>query len=166
MLTVLTNIRSTKLLHHASCSAGRRLKFGMLTVLTNIRSTKVSWQVEDDLWQNTTFSGTRPSVEEDLRWKTTFGGRQPAVEDDLRWKTTCGGRRPSAEDDLCWILAWCLLRFAVFFFTEIQCHLLLLLCTTNSKKSEKTRPSQIIQTKMKTKPNCAELGSTELQLVV
>ena len=44
MLTVLTNIvRSTKVLHHASCIASRRLRFGMLTALTNIRSTKVLW---------------------------------------------------------------------------------------------------------------------------
>ena len=42
MLTVLTNIRSTKVLHHSSCiAAGRRLRFGMLTDLTNKRSTKV-----------------------------------------------------------------------------------------------------------------------------
>ena len=41
MLTYLTNIRSTKVLHHASCIAGRKLRFGMLTALTNIRSTKV-----------------------------------------------------------------------------------------------------------------------------
>ena len=42
MLTVLTNIRSTKVLHHASCiAAGRRLRFGMLTDLTNLRSTKL-----------------------------------------------------------------------------------------------------------------------------
>ena len=47
MLTALTNIRSAKVLHHASCimhhasqatsKQGRRLRFGMLTVLTNIR---------------------------------------------------------------------------------------------------------------------------------
>ena len=52
MLTVVTNIRSTNVLHqascimhrikhHASCIAGRRLRFGMLTDLTNVRSTKV-----------------------------------------------------------------------------------------------------------------------------
>ena len=41
MLTVVTNIRSTKVLHHASCIAGRRLRFGMLTDLTNVRSNKV-----------------------------------------------------------------------------------------------------------------------------
>ena len=48
MLTILTNIRSTKVLHHASCimhqascTVGRKLRFGMLTALTNIRSTKV-----------------------------------------------------------------------------------------------------------------------------
>ena len=58
MLSVLTNIRSTKVLHHASCIAGRKLRFGMLTALTNIRC--------------------------DGRWKTTFGGRQPTVEDDLQ----------------------------------------------------------------------------------
>ena len=56
MLTVLTTIRSTKVLHHASCIihhasciAGRKLRFRMLTALTNIRSTKVLWEVEDDL---------------------------------------------------------------------------------------------------------------------
>ena len=37
MLTALTNIRSSKVLHHASCTAGRRLRFGMLTAFTNIR---------------------------------------------------------------------------------------------------------------------------------
>ena len=36
MLTVLTNIRSTKLLHHASCIAGSRMRFGKLTALKNI----------------------------------------------------------------------------------------------------------------------------------
>ena len=41
MLIALTNIRSTKVLHHASYFAGRRLRFGMLTDLTNVRSTKV-----------------------------------------------------------------------------------------------------------------------------
>ena len=41
MLTDLTNIRSTKVVHHASCIAGRRLRFGMMTDLTNVRSTKV-----------------------------------------------------------------------------------------------------------------------------
>ena len=34
---------------------GRRLSFGMLTVLTNIRSTKVLWLVEDDLQGKTSF---------------------------------------------------------------------------------------------------------------
>ena len=42
MLTVLTNIRSTKVLHHASCiAAGKRLRFGILADLTNVRSAKV-----------------------------------------------------------------------------------------------------------------------------
>ena len=42
MLTVPTNIRSTKVLHHASgIVAGRRLRSGKLSVPTNIRSTKV-----------------------------------------------------------------------------------------------------------------------------
>ena len=51
ILIALTNIRSTKVLHHASCimhqasqatsKQGRRLRFGMLTVLSNIRTTKV-----------------------------------------------------------------------------------------------------------------------------
>ena len=35
----------------------KSLKFGILTVLTNIRSTKVSWSVEDELWWKTTFGG-------------------------------------------------------------------------------------------------------------
>ena len=43
MLTVLTNLRSTKVLHHASCIAGRKLRLGILTALTNIRSTKELW---------------------------------------------------------------------------------------------------------------------------
>ena len=41
MLTVVTNIRLTKVLHDASWIAGRRLRFGMLTDLTNVRSNKV-----------------------------------------------------------------------------------------------------------------------------
>ena len=55
MLTVLTNIRSTKVFWkveddlwwkttlggEATSKQGRRLRFGILTVLTNIRSTKV-----------------------------------------------------------------------------------------------------------------------------
>ena len=61
MLTVVTNIRLTKVLHDASWIAGRRLRFGMLTDLTNVRSTKVG--------------GRRSSTEDDLWWKTTFGGK-------------------------------------------------------------------------------------------
>ena len=64
MFTALTNIRSTKVLnfascimHHASCTASRKLRFGMMTALTNIRCYG--------------------------RWKTTFSGRRPLVEDDL-----------------------------------------------------------------------------------
>ena len=68
----------------------------MLTILTNIGSTKVLclaedgfwWggrgpSVEDDLQRKTTFSGRQPSVEDNLWWKTTFGGRRPSVEDNL-----------------------------------------------------------------------------------
>ena len=138
---------------------GRRLRFGMLTVLANIKSTKMLWFVEDDLrwktafsgrwpsaednlwckttfcarrssveddfWWKTTFSGRQPSVakdlwwrllvEDDLGWKATIGGRWPFVEDDLLWKTTFCGRRPLVEDDLLWILACCLVHFAVYF---------------------------------------------------
>ena len=65
-LTILTNIRSTMVLHHASCIKGRRLRFGMLTDLKNIRSNKVSWQVENNLWWKTTFVGRQPSVERKL----------------------------------------------------------------------------------------------------
>ena len=59
----------------------------MLTVLTNIRSTKVLWLMEETLWWKMTFCGGRPLVEDDLRWKKTFSGRRPSVEDDLWWKT-------------------------------------------------------------------------------
>ena len=56
----------------------------MLTVLTNIRSTKVLWlvgtafvgrqpSVEDDLWWKMTFGGEKPLVEDNDRWKLTFG---------------------------------------------------------------------------------------------
>ena len=71
---------------------GRRLRFGMLSVLTNIRSTKVLWQAEDDLRWKTTFSGKRPQGEDDLWWKTTLCERQTLVEDNPRWKRTFGGR--------------------------------------------------------------------------
>ena len=77
MLTVLRNIRSTKVLHPASCmmhDGGRRPS------------------VEDDLWWRTTFGGRQPTVEDDLQWKMTFGGRQPLVDDDLQWKTTFSER--------------------------------------------------------------------------
>ena len=141
---------------------GRRLRFGMLTVLANIKSTKMLWFVEDDLRWKTAFSGRWPSaednlwckttfcarrssveddfwwkttfiarrlwvednlhgrcslVEDDLCWKTTFCGRRPLLEDDLWWKTTFGGRRPLVEDNFWWktILVCCLVRFAVFF---------------------------------------------------
>ena len=41
----------------ATSKEGRRLRFGTLTVLTNIRSTKVLLKVEDDLWRKTAFGG-------------------------------------------------------------------------------------------------------------
>ena len=73
------------------------LRFCMLTVLTNIRSTKVLWLVEnllqlkkpsmeDDLRWKMYFGVRHPSVEDDLGWKTTW------VEDDFQWKTNFGGR--------------------------------------------------------------------------
>ena len=74
----------------------------MLTVLTNIRSTKVLWLVENDLRWKITFSGQGPSVEDNHRWKATFGGRQPLVEDNLWRKTTFCGRPPLMGDDLLW----------------------------------------------------------------
>ena len=73
-------------MHHASCIAGRRLRFSMLTALTNIRSTKVG--------------GRRPSVEDDLQWKMIFVEGRPLVEDDLQWKMTFFGRRPLVEENL------------------------------------------------------------------
>ena len=94
-----------------------RLSFGMLTVLTKIRSTKVLWLMEDDLWRKTTFGGRRPSIEEELGWKTTFGQRQPSVDYNLRWKMTLGERQPSVEDDLQWVLACFLVCFAAFFLS-------------------------------------------------
>ena len=87
----------------ATSKQGRRLRFGLLTVLTNIRSTKVLWYVEDDLWWKTTFSGRWDLVEDNLWWKRTFSGRQHLVEDDLRRKTTFDGRRLS-EDHACCVL--------------------------------------------------------------
>ena len=55
----------------------------MLTVLTNVRSTKVFWLVEDDLWWKMTFDRRCPLIEDKLQWKTSFGGRKPSVEDNL-----------------------------------------------------------------------------------
>ena len=73
MLIALTNIGSTKVLHHALCimhhasyatsKQGKRLRFGMLTVLRNSRSTKVLHPASCMM------------VEDDLQWKTTFSGR-------------------------------------------------------------------------------------------
>ena len=77
------------------------LMFGMLTVLTNIRPTKVVWLLEDNLWRKTTFGGRRPSLEDDFWWKTNYCGRRPLVGDDLRWETTFGGRQLLVEDDPC-----------------------------------------------------------------
>ena len=92
----------------------RRLSFGVLTVLTNIISTKVIWLMEDNLWWRMTFGERRPSVEDDLWWKTTFGGRKLLLEDNLQWRMTFSGRRPLVEDDLRWILACSLVDFAAF----------------------------------------------------
>ena len=80
----------------------------MLTVLTNIRSTKVLLNpilnlIQAEIWyvdcshkykinQGVMVSERRPPMEDDLWWKTTFGGRQPSMEDDLWWKMTFGGR--------------------------------------------------------------------------
>ena len=74
---------------------GRGLRFGMLTVLTNIRSAKVLWLVEDNLRWKTTFGGKQPLVEDDLWWKMTFSGRQPSLEDNLLWEDNLWWRTPS-----------------------------------------------------------------------
>ena len=103
MLTVLTNLRSTKVLWlvednlrwKTSSKQGRRLRFGMFTILTNIWLTKVVY----DRW-TTNFGGRWPMVRDNFRWKTIFGGRRPFVEYDLWWKTTFDGRRLLVEDDL------------------------------------------------------------------
>ena len=71
---------------------GRRLRFGMLTVLTNLRSTKVRWQVEDNLRWKTAFDGKQPLVEDVLWRKTTYSYQASFKEDNLRRKTTLGGR--------------------------------------------------------------------------
>ena len=55
--------RKTTFSGEVTSKQGSKLRFGMLTVLTNIRSTKVSWEVEDNLWWKTTFGGRQPSVE-------------------------------------------------------------------------------------------------------
>ena len=68
MLTVLTNIRSTKVLHQASCIMHHALQLG-------------GW--------NTTFIGGHPLLEDDICWKMTIIGRRPSVgrqalvEDDI-----------------------------------------------------------------------------------
>ena len=72
---------------------------------THNTNTKSTMQVEDDLWQKMTFGGRRTSVEDDLWWKTTYGGRRPSVEDNVWWKM---------------ILAYCLVRFAVFQFYDTK----------------------------------------------
>ena len=87
MLTVLTSIRSTKVLHHAHSK-----------ILSQMFQRPL---VEDNLLWKTTFRGRHPSVEYDLRWKTTFRGRRPMVEDVLWWKTSFSERRPSVEDTFC-----------------------------------------------------------------
>ena len=119
MLTFLTNIRSTNVLHHASCImhhassimhhasciTGRRLRFGMQTVLTNIRSTKVLHHAscvmpcsryEADIWY----------VDCSHKYKINQGvmvvGRRPSVEDNFWRKTTFDGRWPLVEDDHSW----------------------------------------------------------------
>ena len=110
MLTVLTNIRSTKMLHYASCimhcrqeaeiwyvDCSHKCKMNQGVMVGGRRPL-----VEDDLLWKTTFGGRRPSMEDDLRWKMTFCGRRPLVEDDLWWKTAFDGRRPLVEDNLWW----------------------------------------------------------------
>ena len=139
MLTALTNIRSTKVLHHASSIMHQPMLEDDLWWTTTFGGRRPLvedhfwWKttfggrwplVEDELWWKTTFGGRRLSVEDDLRWKTTFGGRGPLVEDNLWLTMTYGGRRPSVEDNFWWktILACCLVRFAAFFY--IRNHLI------------------------------------------
>ena len=111
-------------MHHATCIAGSRLRFGMLTALWNLRSTKVLWK-----WK-TTFSGRRPLVEDNLCWKITFGGRWPSVENNFWLKTTFCGREPVVEDNLDFIsfyvilLYFFILSYSIllwFFFVSYYC---------------------------------------------
>ena len=56
----------------------------MLTVLSNIRSTKVLWLMEDNLQWKTPFGGRRPLAEDNLRWKTSFVGSLHAAYSALQ----------------------------------------------------------------------------------
>ena len=82
MMAALTNIRSTKVLHHASS-------------IMRCRQEAEIWYVDCfhkyKMNQGVMIGGRRPLVEDDRWWKTTFGGRQPSVEDDLLWKRTFDG---------------------------------------------------------------------------
>ena len=83
MMAALTNIRSTKVLHHASS-------------IMYCRQRAEVWYVDCShkykMNQGVMVGGRRPLVEDDLQWKTTSVGRRPLVKEDLWWKTTFGGR--------------------------------------------------------------------------
>ena len=89
MLAVLTNMRSTKVLHHASCIMHHA------TSIMHLASCIMHCSQEAEIWyvdrshkykinQGVMVGGRRPLVEDDLWWKTTFDGRWPLMEDDLR----------------------------------------------------------------------------------
>ena len=118
MLTVLTNIRSTKVLHlassimhHESCIMHRAsfILHHALCIMHNascimlhascIAGRRLRFGMLTALTNIRSTKGLW-QVEDDLWWKTTYGGRQPLVEDNFWWKT---------------ILACCLVCFAAFF---------------------------------------------------
>ena len=104
MLATLTNIRSSKVLLHASCIMHHASSIMYCKQKAEIWYVDCSHKYKMN--QGVMVGGSRPLVEDDLWWKTTFVGRRPLLEDDLRWeddlqwKTTFSGRQPSMEDSL------------------------------------------------------------------
>ena len=94
----------------ATSKQGRRLRFGMLTALTNIRSTKVLHHASCIMHHASSIMHCRQEAEiwyvdcshkYKMNQGVMVGGRRPLVEDNLKWKTTFVGRRLLVEDDPC-----------------------------------------------------------------
>ena len=115
MLTVLTNIRSTKVLwkdgHHQITTFFIVHKFGSQKFLPDrnlARNHHKTLQMRSLRWMRFTKA---KYLEDDLLWKKTFGGRQPLVEDNLQQKTIFSGRQPSVVDDFQWNATFLLTPF-------------------------------------------------------